>query len=158
MDKTRRNPSPRIITPDQAVARLESLCGRSERCTSELALRLRRWHIDDDCAQKILEHLRRAGFLNDSRFARAFARDKALLSRWGPRKIAMALRIKGISSNDISKSLAEVPEEVFEENLVVLLGSKGSKGKASLWRAAAMRGYAPDMISRLLRTDFSEFD
>ena len=50
------------------------------------------------------------GFLNEERFARAFARGKFRIKGWGPRKIAQGLQAKRVSSACINLGLSELEE------------------------------------------------
>ena len=58
----------------------------------------------------LLRRLEEQRFIDDARFARAFASDKVRFSAWGKMKIRMALRQKRISSADIDSALEAVEE------------------------------------------------
>ena len=91
--------SRKIVTSEKALARLEELCVRGERCESELRKKLRTWQIASADADAVIDSLRRRRFFDDARFAHAFVTDKVRFARWGRIKIAMALRYKRIGSD-----------------------------------------------------------
>lgn len=84
----------RAISPDAALTRLEDLCSRSEQCSFEILTKLNKWGIGATEAKKILLNLRQNKYIDDSRYAHAYVRDKFLFSRWGRRKIALGLMAK----------------------------------------------------------------
>ena len=67
----------KTISPQQALERLETLCAKAERCSWELQRKLILWKIETEDAAEIMDSLHRRRFVDDARFARAFARDKS---------------------------------------------------------------------------------
>ena len=64
------------VSPEQALVRLEELCVRAERCEAELRRKLMQWAIVPADADSIIASLRARRFLDETRFAAAFVRDK----------------------------------------------------------------------------------
>ena len=62
---------------DRLLARLTRLCSLREYCTGELRRKLSA--LPPAEAEEVLETLRREGYVDDARYARAFARDKSAL-------------------------------------------------------------------------------
>ncbi len=114
----------KILSPKTALDRAQWLCSQREKCVAEIKLKLTQWGIGTDDAQTILKSLVSDGFVNESRFALTFARDKARFNKWGPRKIEMALRAKRISNEDIEQALTVIQEFTSTENLTELLTKK----------------------------------
>lgn len=131
-----------------------ALCARSEQCRHSVAAKLRQRGADADEAERIIGRLEEEGFLDERRYARAFCHDHVLTQRWGPAKIAYALRRKGLNSRIISEALEETGEEQFRENLDALLRAKARTTRADngfqlrqkLARFAISRGYEPDDV------------
>ena len=82
------------ISAKDALVRLETLCARSEQSTGEAREKLRRWGILSADAEKIIDSLVDRRFIDNARFARAFARDKIRFSKWGRIKVSQKLREK----------------------------------------------------------------
>jgi regulatory protein len=115
---------PKQLTPKIALDRAQWLCSQREKCVHEIKLKLTQWGIGAKDSQAILKSLVSDGFVNESRFALTFARDKARFNKWGPRKIEMALRAKRISKEDIEHALTVIQEFTSTENLTELLTKK----------------------------------
>lgn len=142
------------------MERLEALCGRSEQCTSEVAEKLRRWGIAPQKAREIVESLTHRRYVDDSRYAAAFVRDKAAYLRWGRVKIRAALMQKRVAAPLVAQALeAEIDPEAYAATLLGLLRSKARtlregntfENRSRLTRFAASRGFEPALIARTLQ-------
>ena len=60
-----------------AIEKLEAQCSMSEYCSSEVMDKLYRWGVPSADRAGILAHLVEARFVDDSRYARGYVRDKA---------------------------------------------------------------------------------
>ncbi|MBP5521281.1 MAG: RecX family transcriptional regulator, partial [Bacteroidales bacterium] len=91
-------------------------------------------------------------FVDDLRYAGAFAREKARLQGWGPVKIRFALRSKGIASELIEEALETVDTQAASDKLSKLLQAKAAslegdpQKKFKLIKFALSRGYEYDQI------------
>ena len=59
---------------------------------------MRGWGVAEKDAEQVLGRLVRDRFIDDSRYAEAFVREKLRLSGWGEYKIRTALQRKGVST------------------------------------------------------------
>lgn len=114
----------KILSPKTALDRAQWLCSQREKCLSEIKQKLTQWGISDMDSKSILNSLMKEGFIDENRFARTFALDKARFNKWGPRKIEMALRSKHISNDDIQQALSAIQEITSTENLSNILTRK----------------------------------
>ena len=153
----------RTKTPQQALQSLMRMCARSEHSSGDALRLMKRWGVADDEARKVLARLQAERFIDDSRFAEAFVRDKLNLSGWGAYKIKMALRAKGVSREVIEEvvspmieatDMKERLEEIMQRKLRTLKNSSTYDAKTKLIRFAASRGYdieeAVDCASKIL--------
>lgn len=148
--------------------RLVGLCARSEQCEADLRGKIMRAGLRKEDADGIIDFLRRERFIDDFRFARAFARDKTRFAAWGPAKIRAALMAKRIPSDCIREALAETESSDFEEGLMRAARNKArtldldSRGDLSkLCRHLMSRGFSYDDFQtalRILRQDAEESD
>ena len=151
--------TPKVIAPEKALIRCEELCARAERCEHELREKMRAWRIDPRDIDAIINSLVTRRFLDDSRFARAFVRDKYRFARWGRRRIAMALRQKRIDSDVIDEALEEINQDEYTAVLRSLLKAKAAQmerplsyeDRMKLLRFAVARGFETQLVSSLLR-------
>ncbi len=103
------------ITPDSCLQRLRALCAKGEHCEHELREKMMRWEISPEKADEIIEKLRADSFIDDERFARAYALDKLRYNQWGREKIRFMLRGMHIPSAAIEYGLGEIEEDEYEE-------------------------------------------
>ena len=140
----------RTKTPEQALQSLMRMCARSERSSGDALRLMKRWGVADEDARKVLQRLQNERFIDDSRFAEAFVRDKINLSSWGAYKIKSALRAKGVSREVIESvvepmlgktNMSERLEEMMQRKLRTLKYNSPYEAKTKLIRFAASRGY-----------------
>ena len=110
---------------------------------------------DAETAGEILESLRRDGYLDDRRYAAAFAREKAGITGWGPVKIRFALSAKRIPPEIIAEALEEIDGERAVQKLRKLMEAKwktlagDEAAKLKLIKYALSRGYDYDIVRTL---------
>ena len=151
-------------TAEQALQSLMRECARSERSSGDALRLMKRWGVSDEDATKVLARLQSERFIDDSRYAEAFVRDKLNLSGWGAYKIKMALRTKGVSKEIIEEVVApmldetdmtERLEEIMQRKLRTLKYSSTYDAKTKLIRFAVSRGYdieqAIESASKLIK-------
>lgn len=116
-------------------------------------LHLTRWGVPPSEAETIIERLRIEQFIDDERYALAFARDYTRFQKWGSLKIVHALRAKGIPSNIIKSVLLQIDAEGISVDFEELIRKKlqsfpptenGQKLYAKLVRFALSRGFTLD--------------
>lgn len=100
----------KTYTLEAAQAAIQRYCAFQERCQSEVEERLRSMGVLPEAQAELVADLMANGFLNEERFARAFARGKFRIKGWGPRKIAQGLQAKRVSSACINLGLSELEE------------------------------------------------
>jgi len=141
-------------SPEQALAALMHLTAKAERSSGDAMRLMRRWGLSDSDSRKVLERLVRERFIDDSRYAEAFANDKVRFSGWGTYKIRAALRAKGISAELINAALARTDAVSDTERLAEILRSKAQRTphknladlKAKVVRFGASRGLELDKV------------
>ena len=94
-------------TPDEALAALMRLCARAEKSEGDARRLMRGWGVAEKDAEQVLGRLVRDRFIDDSRYAEAFVREKLRLSGWGEYKIRTALQRKGVSKERIDAALSQ---------------------------------------------------
>lgn len=134
---------------------LANMCAKREYCCSDIRRKaIDRLEGDREAAEEVMERLLEEKFVDDLRYASAYAREKSALSGYGPVKIRFALSAKGISRSVIDEALGEVDNQKATERLRRLLESKWKtlcddpQGKLKLIRFALSRGYEYDDVRR----------
>ncbi|WP_417016421.1 regulatory protein RecX [Alistipes sp.] len=121
LKKTREK---RTKSPEQALAALMRLCARAEKSEGDARRLMRGWGLDGQQAEAVLARLVRERFIDDSRYAEAFVREKLRLSGWGAYKIRTALQRKGIRREVIDAALRQIDPSQQGERLVEQLSRK----------------------------------
>ena len=143
---------------DKLLSALQHLCARKEYCSADVYRKaLKGLDGDEEAAGRMLAMLVKDRFVDDLRYATAFARDKACLDGWGPVKIAFQLRGKGISPSLVEEALAAVDPEKADARLRSVLEAKarGLKGdpeiRLKLLKFGLQRGYEYDRLDPAVR-------
>lgn len=159
-DKSER--ADKKLTKDQALQKLRQYCAYSERCHSDVVSRLYDlgvWKKDHD---EIIATLIEENYLNEERFAKAFAGGHFRTKHWGRNKITVALKQKGISSYCIKKGMQEIDEDDYNAVLEKLFRDKWQSLKGTQNRFARMKktsdfllqkGYEAHLITRLFNKE-----
>ena len=124
-----------------------------EYCTFDIRRKaLKAMEGDADAAERIVASLVADRFVDDRRYAGAFAREKSALQGWGAVKIRFLLRGKGISDGIIADALQEIDEEKAASKLDKLAADKyrllkdDPQCKLKLLKALLSRGYGYDEV------------
>ncbi|WP_428230932.1 regulatory protein RecX [Flavobacterium sp.] len=103
-----------IYTIKEATQKLEHFCAYQERCHAEVVSKLYSLKMTSDEMNIVVVHLIENNFLNETRFACSFARGKHRIKHWGRIRITNELKIKQISSTNITLALKEITDEEYE--------------------------------------------
>lgn len=138
--------------------RMRRLCSRREYCSADI-LRKATDALEGDAAaaRKILDELVREKYVDDLRYASAFARDKAAIQGWGPAKIRYMLSSKGVSRDIIGSALGEIDEGKASARLDRLMEAKyrslkdDPQCRLKMLRFGLGRGYAYEEVETALK-------
>lgn len=141
----------------KTLSHFQNLCSKRECCSKDIYIKaVKLLEGDKEAAEKIVASLIEEKYVDDLRYASAFARDKASLSGWGIVKISYMLSAKGIPKNVISEAVKEIEGDKAAnklENIIVakyrtLKGEKDCKLK--LLRFALGRGYNYEEVAPIV--------
>ena len=140
------------------LSRLQKLCSKAEYCEADIYRKaLKDLEGDADAARKVLEALISEKYVDNARYASAFAREKAAIQGWGPVKIRFQLRTKGVSEADIAAGLAEVEPAAAADKLSRVLAAKARtlegdpQRRLKLIKFGLSRGYEYDAVEAALK-------
>ena len=142
----------------KVIDRLRRLCSRREYCMSD-SLKKAEGAVDGntESAKEVLSVLVSEKYVDDLRYATAYAREKAMISGWGETKIRYMLSAKRIDRSLIDQALTEIDASRADSRLQKLLENKAKSLKADpqirlkLLRFALGRGYQYDDVVRVLQ-------
>ena len=147
------------LGPEEALLKAQQYCAWQERCHSEVRHKLLEWGIFGDQLEEIIVALITDDFLNESRFARAYARGKFRLKGWGKIRIIRELRLRKISENCIREAFEEIEHSEYLNALRDILSRKAKEIEAEssfefnqkLLRFALQRGFESELVLDILR-------
>jgi len=105
------------ITKEQALQKLKHYCAYQERCHSEVKEKLYNLGVWKKEHDEIIAALIEENYLNEERFAIAFAGGKFRMKQWGRVKIKYALKQKQVSDYSIKKALKQIDEDEYSKTL-----------------------------------------
>lgn len=149
------------MSGQQAFVKLSALCARSEHCQHEMQEKMRQWGVSEQEQAQVMERLVKGSYVDDNRYARAFAKDKVRYNKWGRRKVEQALWLKHIDKDIIKQTLDEIDDDEYLAVLRPLLKQKRKSTKAKseyeitikLIKFALSKGFTMDIIKQCLNVD-----
>ncbi|TVZ21394.1 regulatory protein [Dokdonia sp. Hel_I_63] len=104
----------KTYTVEEAKRKLEAYCAYQDRCHKEVAQKLRDMRMIPDAIDVVIGHLLEQNFLNEERFAKAFARGKFRHKSWGRTRITRELKQRGIGAYNLKTALLEIEDEEYD--------------------------------------------
>lgn len=150
------------LTPTQARKKLEWYCAYQERCHSEVKEKLYNYGLFPNEVDQIVAYLITENFLNEERFAEAYASGKFRIKHWGKIKIKQGLKQRHISDYCIKKALNaidgdeyyEILKKVAEKKSKAIGISTGSIAKSGTSKSQQEYQKKMKLISYLLSRGF----
>ena len=146
---------------EKVADKMRRICSRREYCVADIRKKLMMQldgDADADEAGKILDMLISERYVDDLRFASAYARDKASISGWGVTKIRYMLASKGIQSEIISQALEDIDSGRAQMRLDKLMENKfrtlkeDPQCRLKLLRFGLGRGYGYEEVALVVET------
>lgn len=136
-----------------------NMLGRRENTRAQLRRKLLQRKYEPADIDRVLDDLVAAGFLDDARAAKSFARHASHIKGQGRNRIARELAAKGVDPDIVAQTLdAQIDPDEEAERLRVALERK-SRGKdltdrresSKVWQALVRQGFSADAVSKALR-------
>ena len=146
------------LSDKDALLKLQNWCAYQERCQQEVRDKLYDFGLHSNSVENIISELITTGFLNEERFAKAFAGGKFRIKKWGRIKIKIELRKKRVSDYCIKKGLQEIDEKEYLNTLTKLAEIKlktiseknALKKKYKLTRYLLSKGFEGDLVKDIV--------
>lgn len=107
----------KALTKEQARQKLRHFCGYQERCHQDVKEKLFQLGIKKKEHDELIASLIEDNYLNEERFAIAFAGGKFRIKQWGRIKIRYELNQRKVSDYSIKKALKEIAEDEYVATL-----------------------------------------
>jgi regulatory protein len=146
--------SKKKYSPEQAWSKSLKWCAYQERSQQDVRDKLYDYGLHERQVEELISRLIQEGFLNEERFAIAFAGGKFRILGWGKVKIKLALKQKKVSDYCIKKALSQIDDTAYTQKLkqVLLKRAKEIKEKDAFKRNyklaqyALSRGFEQDIV------------
>ncbi len=112
-----------FILPE-ILAKAQHYCAYQERCHQEVKNKLYELGCNTDTVNELMVKLIETNFLNEERFAKAYAGGKFRTKKWGRLKIKRELTARKISDYCIKSAMKEISESDYWNCLVQLIEKK----------------------------------
>ncbi len=147
------------LTPEQTLQKLKHFCAYSERSHADVKEKLYELGVSKKNHDEIMSTLIEEDYLNEERFALAFASGKHRINQWGRTKIKYVLQQKKISPYCIIKALKQIEEEAYMKMLEKLATEKYASLKSDQYLVRKkktmdyllQKGYEPELINTVIR-------
>lgn len=141
-----------------ALTKAMALCSRREYCIDDIRTKLHSWSVSESDSQKILKNLIRENFINESRYAESFVKDKFRYNKWGRIKISAHLKAKRLPSEIIRNALLSLDDELYIKSLreIIQAHRKSIKAKnqyemkGKLLRYGLSKGFESELLYEIL--------
>lgn len=148
----------KIYDKKSAKVKIEQYCAYQERSQQEVRDKLYDMGLHKEDVENIITELIGENFLNEERFAIAFARGKFRIKQWGKVKIKQHLKQKRVSEYCIKKALALIDADEYEKTIKHLIEKKDRESKEKdayikrqkTIRYVISRGFEPDIVLSLV--------
>ncbi|MEI6021373.1 MAG: regulatory protein RecX [Bacteroidota bacterium] len=148
----------------EALVKMQNWCAYQERSQFDVRKKLQTLKIPANQIDDLIVMLIEDNFLNEERFAMAFAGGKFRIKHWGKQKIKNELRKHKVSDYCINKALAALGDENYELELHRLIEKKLAQSKQSdrrklyysVMNYLFSKGYESDKISKALNKILGE--
>ncbi len=149
----------RITDEKTALTKAEQFCAYQERSQQEVRDKLYDMGMYPDGVERVISQLITGNFLNEERFAKAYAQGKFRMKGWGRIKIKQGLKLKRVPDKLISKALQLIDGDEYLSVLQKILDKKQSqttesdafKRRYKLQQYAMSRGFESDLINDVLK-------
>jgi len=153
--------NPNILN-DDALAKARKYCSLQERCVLQVLKKMGEWGIGEMDRDLIIEQLKNENYINEDRYAKAYASYQFRQNRWGKFKIRYELKKMQLSDSLIQAGLDEIDEEEYFLTLEKIIVKKKSEiKKKDLYAArkkvasfAISKGYENEMVWEIVRRIF----
>lgn len=148
------------LSTQQAWVKIQKYCAYQERYHKEVKEKLYSYGLATTDVDELTNQLIEENYLNEERFAIAYAGGKFRVKKWGRVKIMRELKMRDISAYCIKQGMKEIDDVAYYEQLKKLLYKRWEemrkesnaflrKKKTSSYLIA--KGYEPDLVWDVLK-------
>ncbi len=139
------------------LEKIRKFCVYQERSIFDVKMKLQSWKIDESIISEIILQLKKEDFIDEERFAIAYANGKLRNNRWGKNKIYYALQQKQVPDLTIQIALNSIDEDEYIKILKAVIASKNINDEnqfrcnQKLVKYAMQKGFQPELIWKIIK-------
>lgn len=150
---------PLNIGTEKALQKIGQFCAYQERNHKEVKEKLYSYGLYKDQVEELISKLIQENFLNEERYAIAYAGGKFRAKDWGKNKIKYGLKQHQVSEYCIKKALKTIDDEEYVKTLQKLYAAKEKTLKSEknifikkrkIQQYLMQKGYEVSLINELL--------
>jgi len=150
---------PLNIGTEKALQKIGQFCAYQERNHKEVKEKLYSYGLYKDQVEELISKLIQENFLNEERYAIAYAGGKFRAKDWGKNKIKYGLKQHQVSDYCIKKALKTIDDEEYVKTLQKLYAAKEKTLKSEknifikkrkIQQYLMQKGYETSLINELL--------
>ncbi len=143
------------------LAKAQKYCAQGEQCAFTVRKKLMEWQAPKEDIEAIVEMLTQECFLDEQRYAVAFAQGKFRMLKWGKIKIGYQLQQYQISKQVIEAALATLTDNRYKETLHTIAVQKWKtieksgntlQKKQKLMLYLASKGFENSLIQEVMNS------
>ena len=148
------------IGTEKAFQKAKYYCAYQERCHAEVKKKLYSFGLYKNEVELLMSQLIEENYLNEERFAIAFAGGKFRIKEWGKTRIKYELKQRQVSDYSIKKALCAILDDDYEKTLQKLATEKLASLKtekniftkrSKLQNYLVSKGYEFNMVVEIVR-------
>jgi len=148
------------IGMEQALIKIRHYCAYQERSHHEVREKLFSYGLHADQISEVISGLIQDNFLNEERYAIAFAGGRFRIKGWGKVKIRHALRKEQVSEYCIKKAFQTIDDEAYAKLLQKLYEEKARTLRSEknmfirlnkIQQFLLQRGFEPELIREIIQ-------
>ncbi len=148
------------IGTEKAFEKVKYYCAYQERSHAEVKKKLYGFGLYKNEVELLMSRLIEENYLNEERFAMAFAGGKFRIKQWGKTRIKFELKQRQVSDYSIKKALAAIPDDDYEKALHKLASEKITvlkteqnifTRKSKLQNYLVSKGYEFNLVAEILK-------
>lgn len=149
------------LTAKEALIKIQSYCAYQERSHKEVKNKLFEYGLYSSEVDELLSKLIVDGFLNEERFAKAFAGGKFRIKKWGRLKIKQELEMLGLTKRCVAIGLKEIDSSDYSKTLKALIRKKATlTGEPNLYKKRNLvarfvigKGYESEIVWEFVKDE-----
>jgi regulatory protein len=147
------------LTKELALQKLRHYCRYQARCHHEVKNKLFELGVDKNDYEEMIIELVEENYLDEERFAIAFAIGKFKMKQWGKNRIRYSLKEKMVNQEIIVKSLDQINDKEYTHVLKKLAREKYASLKNEQWVVRkkktmdylVQKGYEMELVSAVMK-------